>query len=260
MKKLKTKNYRLETRHAFTLLELLIASTIFAIVMMMALGAITDSANYLAKLKAMRVSSEESRRIADILGEDIKKANTELSVTYDDGTSYPNTLYKSGIALFSCDSATAKCTPQHSELASISTSDSLASEFKANTLVLAEKDNSGNLVYKVYYNFVDSVSNDKMLYYNEVTGQTNLDLINSDNIKKDGNEISGGNVTELDLMNDVVINFGGYAPDSATMEIPANRQQAYVFYNINVKTRGALKQQELFDINVLSGTTSRNYN
>ena len=258
MKILKTKNYKLKTTHAFTLLELLIATTIFAIVMMMALGAITDSANYLAKLKAMRVSSEESRRIADILSEDIKKANTELSVTYSDGTSHPDTLYKSGIALFSCDSA-AKCTPRHSELASISTSDSDKNEFKANTLVLAERDNSGNLIYKVYHN--DSVSTDKMLYYTEVKGETNLDLTIPDNIKKTGNEISGGNVTELDLMNDVVINFGGYAPNSTTMQTAANRQQAYVFYNINVKTRGAaLKQQELFDINVLSGTTSRNYN
>jgi len=245
---------------AFTLLELLIATTIFAIVMMMALGAITDSANYLAKLKAMRVSSEESRRIADILGEDIKKANTELSVTFNDsnGTTQTGVLYKSGIALFDCDSVALKCGPKHSDLTTISTSDSLASEFKANTLVLAEKDNSGNLVYKVYYN--DSVSTDKMLYYAEVKGQTTLDLTDVNNIKKNGNEISGGSVPDLDLMNDVVINFGGYAPTSKVMETAANRQQAYVFYNINVKTRGALKQQELFDINVLSGTTSRNYN
>jgi len=260
MKILNTKNYKLKTTQGFTLLELLIATTIFAIVMMMALGAITDSANYLAKLKAMRVSSEESRRIADILSEDIKKANTELSVTFNDssGTTQTGVLYKSGIALFDCDSVTLKCGPKHSELASISTSDSLASEFMANTLVLAEKDNSGAVKYKVYYN--DSVSTDKMLYYTEVTNRTNLDLTNLNNINKAGNEISGGNVPELDLMNDVVINFGGYAPNSTTMQTAANRQQAYVFYNINVKTRGALKQQELFDINVLSGTTSRNYN
>ncbi|MEI7792062.1 MAG: prepilin-type N-terminal cleavage/methylation domain-containing protein [Candidatus Berkelbacteria bacterium] len=243
---------------AFTLLELLVATTIFGIVMMMAMSAITDSANYLAKLKAMRVASEESRRIADILGENIKNANSEISVTFTSGgIVHTGELYKSGIALFSCTAAGA-CDATHSTIFDQSMSDSNAAAFGANTLVLGEKDTSGNLVYKVYYNNKDEA--EPKLYYWEGSSLV-LDYNFFSTLMVDANVIAGGAVADLDLQNNIIIKFGGYAPNSVTMLDSAQRQQSYVFYNINVNTRGTgLKRQELFNINVLSGVTSRNYN
>lgn len=260
---MKQKNIKISK--AFTLLELLVATTIFVGVMLMASTAITNSSTYLSRLKAMRVGSDESRRIADILGEDIKKANTEISVKYRTiATAAPDTkIYKSGIALFYCTTTLpAVCTPQHYNLTNQSTKvTNDTDEFKANTLVLGEKDATGNTKYKVYFNnFADTTAIGKILYYSESTGSS-LDLTAVGNFYKIANKISGDkSPSGLDLSNDITIKFGGYAPNSDTLATATNRQQAYVYFNIHVSAVRGTTNQEIYGLDVLSGITSRNYN
>jgi len=258
------KQNNIKISKAFTLLELLVATTIFVGVMLMASSAITNSSTYLSRLKAMRVGSDESRRIADILGEDIKKANTEISIKYKkaDATTETN-MYKPGIALFYCTTSTVVCVPQHSDLSTQSISISNPSEFKANTLVLGEKDASGTLKYKVYFNnsYDTTTANGMILYYKESTAST-IDLTSASNFYDTANGKISGDKSQsgLDLSNDLTIKFGGYAPNSDTLFTAANRQQSYVYYNIHVSTVRGTTNQEIYGLDVLSGITSRNYN
>jgi type II secretory pathway pseudopilin PulG len=258
------KQKNIKTSKAFTLLELLVATTIFVGVMLMASTAITNSSTYLSRLKAMRVASDESRRIADILGEDIKKANTEISVKYKiNATTTGTKTYKSGIALFYCTASSVICTPQHYDLTNQSTSVSDPNKFLANTLVLGEKDTAGNVTYKVYFNnYADATAIGKILYYSESTSSPiDLTTIGSFYSNNTANMISGEKITGTDLSNDITINFGGYAPDEATIAADSsNRQQAYVYFNIHVSTVRGITNQEIYGLDVLSGITSRNYN
>ncbi|MEK9156011.1 MAG: type II secretion system protein [Patescibacteria group bacterium] len=59
----------------FTLMEILIAATIFAVMMVLVTATTTQAITYQRKLKAMRGVSENARRITDMLTRDIRQAD-----------------------------------------------------------------------------------------------------------------------------------------------------------------------------------------
>lgn len=65
----------IKQKKGFTLVELLVASTIFAIVMMLALATFAWAANYNTKLKQIRYVTGDGKRIISEISKDIRLAN-----------------------------------------------------------------------------------------------------------------------------------------------------------------------------------------
>ncbi len=88
----------------FTLVEILIGTMIFAVVMVITTGVVGQSVGYQSKIRAIRQTSEESRKLADMVTRDVREANGEFSIQYNDtATGTPKTVeYDSGLALFGC--------------------------------------------------------------------------------------------------------------------------------------------------------------
>jgi len=70
----------------FTLMEVLVASAIFAVVMAIATGVIAQGSSYGTKIKKMRETSEDARRLADMLTRDIKSAKSPIRALYNTTT------------------------------------------------------------------------------------------------------------------------------------------------------------------------------
>lgn len=61
-------------RKGFTLIEILIATTIFATVMIIAVATISSAVDYRTKLRELRRTSEDTQKIADIITKDVREA------------------------------------------------------------------------------------------------------------------------------------------------------------------------------------------
>jgi len=59
----------------FTLIEILVATTIFALVMVITTGVVSRSSAFNSKLRVQRQIQEEILRIADMITRDIRSAN-----------------------------------------------------------------------------------------------------------------------------------------------------------------------------------------
>lgn len=71
-----TDNLQLTTKHrAFTLMEVLIATGIFAAVMVITVGILGQSSSFRGKIKATRETTSETRKIADMITRDVRSAN-----------------------------------------------------------------------------------------------------------------------------------------------------------------------------------------
>lgn len=98
------KTSKIKKYSAFTLIEILIGTMIFAVVMVITTGVVGQSVGYQSKIRAIRQTSQESRRIAEMITNDVREANGEFSIQYTDtATGAPKTVeYDSGLALFGC--------------------------------------------------------------------------------------------------------------------------------------------------------------
>ena len=65
-------------KKGFTLIEILVSTAMFAVLMVMTTSIIIQSVGYQSKLRAIRAASQESRRIADMLTRDIHSANRKI--------------------------------------------------------------------------------------------------------------------------------------------------------------------------------------
>lgn len=115
---LKSKYQKSNKKSAFTLMELLIAASIFAGVMVIATGVLAQSSTFRGKIKATRETSEQAKQVADMITRDIRSANTEGTINEYSSFGPPPTLlashkFKNGIALLKCNSTSgstgAKC-------------------------------------------------------------------------------------------------------------------------------------------------------
>jgi len=255
--KIKHTNYR-----AFTLLETLIATSIFAIVMVLSTGIVAQSAGYQRKIEVTRKVSEESRRLAEMISADLRIANAEGTVKAKESGSYPAYTYKNGVALLNCELSAGACSFRHYQddetgnngLDASAFSNSIADDYQANTLVIFYKKSDSTTGYKIYF------ADGGVAYYlsgdgNSVTLSTNVveSFLYPTTIVTDSNKISSAANYSIGLK------FGGFAPSSSA----ANIYQPYILYDLNVETAGYSTIKEVYDkskAHLRSGVTVRSYN
>ncbi len=238
-------------KKGFTLLEILIASTIFAMVMLFAVGAFGMGSNYSGKMKEMRKVNEGSRRLADMITSDIRSANAPGEITYA-GADPMNPVvlsFKNGIALAICNQN--KCDPDQN-VSPTNTNIVSSSNNLSNAIIIFNKDR-----VKVYCAHKSTSSNRFKLYYKELSAGP-IDLTDPSTIFPDNNVINksiSDNDTEIKLF------FNGFAPD----DIHANLQP-YINFFIEIRTAS---DSLLFDqmpvykrhsTEIKSTVTSRSFN
>jgi len=70
-------------KNGFTLIEVLIASTIFAMVMVIVASTLSWASTYNLKLNEMRIVGQDARKIMNMISDDIRQANGSASIKID---------------------------------------------------------------------------------------------------------------------------------------------------------------------------------
>lgn len=236
----------IKSMKGFTLIEVLIASAIFAMALIFTTATISQGGSFYSKLKAQRESSEDTRKIADLLTKDIRAANQEFSYIFDPETGVA-TDYKYGIAILSCRSL---CTKDYNpSRPSVATSNEF--EGKGNVLVAGIKKEDSTVLYKVYFSkytqYTPSFSEAIGIYSKSFTVLPSLDEIAA--VPNDENNLisSDANDSSLDL--------AGAAPGWD------NKVQPFVKFRIEAKTKNynSLAAAQRADNIIESMATTRNY-
>lgn len=240
MKRYKQKIIKISSQSrlkAFTLLEILVASSIFAIVMVLAVGIIGQVSIYQGKLKAIQNVSKESRKLANQITEDVRSANSPITVTSVNSEVSDENKFKNGLALYKCSDVDS-CSAANQNGSYYNGFLSSGTANNANVLIAANDKN-----YKIYWS-----SSDGQLHYakNDYTTTIALSEILS--------EISGKNIST----NFVSINLAGFCPNDGA----SSTFQPYVDFYITVKTKNydTLSRNQRYQTNIRSMATSRSYN
>lgn len=232
----------------FTLLEILIASGIFAAMMVMVTATIAQSSTYQTKLKAMRETSEETRRLADMITRDIRSASQSTTYTI---VSVPFT-FKNGLAFLKWDIDGA----WHSRYNAVPS----ASASDANVLIIATKDSF------IVYGSGKNSSGQDVICYGKISS-SNLpsygggkDAFISD-VGSCYGTYGASNHPEFVIAGgadrNVTINFGGFLPDDASI---ANPQQPYVKFKITAATPDQSDKNSSYTTEIDSTVAGRSYN
>lgn len=259
----------IKKRSAFTLLEILIATTIFSIVMIMTSGIIAESSSYKEKIATTRDVSIIARRLADQISRDMHATVVPGNVNYGLGQAEPGNVsmsFKKGIALFYC-SAASGCTPKHFTANSINEGENVvgigqdSTDLQANVFILFTKSDDPTLNLVRVYGSTDV--NDGVVYYREVTIPIASALdINTLYFRSfdDDDIIAGESPSDGGIETGVRISFGGYGPDTNSYD-KILRIQPYVNFIIESKTRGYdnLGPKERALSRIRSMVTVRNY-
>ena len=185
-------------------------------------------------MQNIREVTETARRVTNQISEDIRSANV--------GGSVNSVGYKNGLALFSCNLVS--CSPADNKA-----SGDVNANTNTNTLVIFNKDSSGNIKSKIYYsNHVQGY-----LYYFEA-GSSVDNLFSTISLPTN---IIAGNSTVADIYAvnmSANVSFCGFAPDDS-VEI---KQQPYISFTTDVKTRNNSPQQ-IAGTTLQTTVTSRSY-
>jgi len=229
---------------AFTLLEVLIATAIFAVVMVMTSGIVAQSSGFQTKINVQKDAGEQTRWMADLISNDVRSAGKNLVIQVTSGAF---ATYPSGVALFKCDKRPPldKCTAVFDTSPTNPPTDIAA--YSGNTLVVRDK-TSGAWIY--YFD-----TRTKKAYRGQTSSSAVLMTQIILNIAVDRNKLFD------DSKFAPILSFGGFSPTSpsATGTI---KQQSYVLFNIDVKTKnfGSLSPAKRAETSIRSMVTSRNYN
>lgn len=253
----------LKTKKAFTLLEVLIATSVFAIVMVMTTGAISSSSNYQAKIKAMRDVNNSSNKIADSIARDLRSAEGEIKVKANAGASA--VTFKNGVALALCDASACTLKDNTAPADNFGNPD-------ANVLIINTKDSSGNAIWKVYtinnnvvyltsaepdhylhFTSYDAASKTYALLLKSTLNSLITNLMSAPGINDDTHALSDSNTTE----NSVIFSGFTYVDGGTT------RAQSYVSFSVTSKTKNydilASRPSERASTTIRSMVTMRNY-
>ncbi len=232
----------------FTLMEVLIASTIFAAVMIMATAVFAQSSAFRTKLAEMRRTSEDARMLADQITRDVRSANSPARINLGGSAGIKD--FRNGIALVKYNSSTDNwsfvCNGEMNQPADPFASTFIPS-YIANALVLAADDK-----YIVYYSNGNSIyRNDQIARVNGSGTIVTLTAANIAGVQTDSKKISNPD-------DEAYINFSGIADDDTI----ANKQQSIVFFYIITQTKNYanLKPGLRHKAVIESGVSSRSYN
>ena len=233
MRQLTTDNRQPITRKkAFTLMEILISTAIFATVMVMAVGIFGQSSSYRGKITTMRAVSEDSKRLADMITRDIRTASVSVDVTAGNPT--VKKTFKGGVALLQCDTTCDFAYPYSYSVEAFSG--------LANMLIIVNKDSyivyvqSGAFLYRSSTQYTAPPSIDMLAAYNSTTAPANV-------------------ISSSDL--DTPVSFAGYAPDSTSVIL----QQPYIQFDIISKTKNydTLAPNARAQMEIRSSVTARSF-
>lgn len=249
----------------FTLLEVLIATSIFSLVMVMTTGIISQSSGSQSKIAAIRVVSDESRNLSDTLSRDLRSANGVFKAKDSAGDVVE---FKNGVALVDCHSGATKC--KFVNDVDPTNVYQLSSDYPADALIIAQTDNdSGEKIFKIYSNGptvgtlpYSTVSlsaqtlktSDPLVANGWYIGDI-LQLYNAD-----GTLLIGSNASQFstDNLSETTINFSGYTASDVTKSADV---QSYISYFINTKTKDYdnLQPTARAETSLRSMVTVRNY-
>lgn len=233
---------------AFTLIEVLIATTIFAFVMVMTTGVIAQSTSYQSKITAVRDSSQESARISDAIARDIRTATADpFKVTDKDGNSF---ALKNGIALLNDSGVFGNLTG----LAGT------APAYSMRVLVISTKDSVQFYIYDLGQKavFAKTYKKDSTFATWWPVGANTLKIIGSDgsnilnSIKVEANKISSANQEITDF---------GFIGFTASDYPTAPNQQSFVSLIVKNRTKNydSLLASQRAETYLRTMVTVRNY-
>ena len=257
MRFLKTKNYQPKTnRKAFTLMEILIAASIFAIVMVIATGVLGQSSSFRGKIQAMRDTSEDAKKISDMITRDARGAGYPARLTLTLAGVPTSFDFKSGIIMIEknatgdVNSLACYGTPCLNSYPSytlgIGTSGGAV-------LILADKDN-----YKIYhYNYANPAYPPSFSMYYKTIPRLNasgavIALTTSDFTAPDST------FTKINSDNtDIRFSANGFAPDDTS----TTKQQPFIRFSLTAETKGytSKPKNSRAQITIQSAVTARSF-
>lgn len=235
------------TKKGFTLIEVLVATSIFAMIMIITMGTVAQSSTYRSKLKTMREVNEETRMLADQITRDVRSAGSQARINAWDLDVTPAggaiKTFKNGLAILNCSASTCMFVNKSSSSGTVNNGSPFAvpDSLNANTLIIATKDS-----YKIYV-----LANDnKSIYYVSVSLSTTLQWSTINSYRIAANKINS---------NETAINFGGFCPDDSNT---SSVEQPYVQFYISSRTVGydSMPPGQRALAELRSTVTGRSYN
>lgn len=248
------KNYK----NGFTLLEILIASAIFASVLIFTTATIAQGSTFQGKLRTMREVNFEAKKIADQITRDVREANSRITVK--DGSNDLRS-FRNGVAILCFYNSWDIYKHKNSDVGDNPTNypDPVnvrnRRSYDTNVLITA-KDGKAKIYVSGFHEeeMIDRNNTDKTgLYYKEFDLAT-ITTITSTQINE---TVSSGEMISSDKV-DLFIKFGGFAPSDVT----TLRQQPYVQFYITARTHDydSLSVSRRYETMIRSTATSRSYN
>ncbi len=259
----------------FTLIEILIATAIFAMIMVITVSTFSWAAAYNGKLKEMRLTSRNGMKIAEDISSEIRLANgSPLGAKY--GSNLGSNWYKnytgrdirSGeIVLMNCTKLSRLNCELHSNLDADKLSDSMkapvnVSDANANTLLIFQRSKKRMVLYQ-------SVKTDQVPYKTGATSADNLynyalykTVYNASEWPDEFDfSASDSNWGKVEMLNDddvsIDVDFGGFGP------VSKNRlQQPFVEFLLSAKSIDYENIQPGFrdNFDIQSRVETREYN
>jgi len=218
-------NKLIQKKQGFTLIEILIATGIFSLLMAVTSGIVAQSSGYQAKIKALRTVSMETRKIADFVSSEVRSANALGSIRYRDDSNIPRSLsYSTSLALFSCSGGF--CAPKYRLESDIT---GIADDANLDSNVLVTFVKREGIIYAHVLAHKDA--NEGKFYYAEVSlasGELDINEVYAEN------ESSEGRVKSVSGESGVLVKFGGLAPAKDDL----HHKHPYVTFSIKAKTQG----------------------
>lgn len=215
-------------RPAFTLIEILIATSIFSLLMVMTSGIVAESSGYQAKIKALRNVSAETRKAADFISNEIRSANGSGTVEYVNSAGLKSVSYSTSLAIFNCNQT--YCDPQYRTTADITTPGFALpdhSNLTGNVLITFVKEDGIARAHVIAFRD----NNQHKLYFKKVSADLNINSevgsMSEDDVYS-GKEESDGTGVEM------AAHFGGFAPGKEDL----HPRHSYVTFLVTARTRG----------------------
>jgi|GEM_PF-2395095 len=263
-------------KKGFTLIEILIALSIFSVVLMMTTSIVGQSAGFQSKIEAQKDTFQATRAISDMMATDIRSANIGGEIGADVNLDPSPILsrglknYTSGLAIFDCKmiGTDDKCLFVHfqdtdngqesvmSNHVDAGLSQTTA-DYKGNTIVIEKKvPNTGNKQIVVYNLFAGDLYRFTFPSAASPAIPASASFELTDNlwqIRQDTNKI---NESALEIKE---FKIGGYAPDEQGMlDFPL---QPYVSYHLMIQSKNYETLLPVFrgQSEIVTTVTSRNY-